>query len=132
MRITVKMLQDVGACDEQIKLFNRMFPGRKHPTGVLVTIKGCRAVAEKFQWSWAAHQLLPSKGYAMYKRLNCSHADKFWKSMDAAIEKARVKFSHVGLYSRAYYKYRDSLQNPLRKERILRRAEAFARAANVK
>lgn len=131
MRITVEMLLRHVACNKQIKLFKRTFPKTKHPNGVLVTIKGCRAVAEKFQWRWAARKLFTARQQKHFFARVMKHDKWFWQEIDAATIKAGVKFPFAH-YSGHYYNYLNSLKNPLRKELRLRTAEAFARAANVK
>src|SRR5579863_8838656 len=63
MKITVELLRKKGACKEQMSLFKELFPN-----GVIVTKAGCLAVADKFNWYWAAHNLLnPNARKAYYE-----------------------------------------------------------------
>jgi len=62
MYLTVKMLQDHKACQDQVDLFAAAFPD-----GVQVTEAVCLAVADKFGWDWAAENLLPPEARAEYE-----------------------------------------------------------------
>jgi len=61
MYITVALLQKHKACDEQVDLFAATFPD-----GVQVTEAVCLAVADKFNFAWAADNLLPPEASAEY------------------------------------------------------------------
>lgn len=59
--ITAKMLEEKGACGDQVKLFRKMFG-----ESAVVTVEGCIAVADKFDWYWAASELLTNDALLMY------------------------------------------------------------------
>ena len=54
MKITKHLLQSKGACASQVALFAETFPH-----GTEITEAVCLAVADKFDWNWAAQNLLP-------------------------------------------------------------------------
>jgi len=62
MYLTVKMLKKHKACQEQVDMFEATFPD-----GVQVTEDVCLAVADKFEFTWAAGHLLPPEARAEYK-----------------------------------------------------------------
>ena len=62
MYITVKLLKKHKACKEQVDLFAATFPNGAH-----VTEAACLAVADQFDFRWAADNLLPRKSKAEYK-----------------------------------------------------------------
>ena len=55
MRVTVEKLKALDACVQQVHLFAELFPN-----GADVTEALCVAHADKFDWDWAAHHLLPA------------------------------------------------------------------------
>ena len=59
--ITLKMLQDAGACHDQVVLFRKHF-GRS----VDVTRERCVEFADVFDWDWAARRLLSAPALAAY------------------------------------------------------------------
>jgi len=69
MKITKRLLQSKGACASQVALFAETFP-----RGTEITEAVCLAVADKFDWNWAAQNLLPPKSDAEYQRV-CAPAD---------------------------------------------------------
>ena len=69
MKITKRLLQSKGACASQVALFAETFPH-----GTEITEAVCLAVADKFDWNWAAQNLLPPKSDAEYQRV-CAPAD---------------------------------------------------------
>ena len=54
MKITRALLKRKRACASQVALFAELFPD-----GAVVTETACVAVADKFDWDWAALHLLP-------------------------------------------------------------------------
>lgn len=64
-KITYALLTARGACSEQLALFARTFP-ITHPNGVEVTRELCAEHAEKFEWSWAASELLTEAASAEF------------------------------------------------------------------
>jgi hypothetical protein len=63
--VTVSMLADVRACSEQVDLFRSLFP-----TGVVVSRQTCLSVADQFDWSWAAENLLSQPTRAEYEKVD--------------------------------------------------------------
>ena len=61
MYITIELLKKHNACEEQVALFATTFP-----KGVHVTEAACLAVADQFDFQWAADNLLPSDKKAEY------------------------------------------------------------------
>lgn len=66
-KITKRMLQLKGACASQVALFAELFP-----KGCEVTVEACLSVADKFDWHWAAHNLLSAPALADYERVQAS------------------------------------------------------------
>jgi hypothetical protein len=64
MKITKHLLQIKGACASQVALFAETFPH-----GTEITEAVCLAVADKFDWDWAAQNLLSPESYAEYQRV---------------------------------------------------------------
>ena len=62
MRVTVALLKRRGACRGQIERFKEHFPD-----GVDVTEAACVAVANEFDWTWVAWNLLPAPLDADYE-----------------------------------------------------------------
>ena len=56
------LIQSKRACAKQLALFVETFPD-----GVEVTPEACAAVADKFDWDWAAQNLLPRSLRAEYR-----------------------------------------------------------------
>ena len=65
MIITAEFLESKNTCGRQIDLFRAMFG-----ESVDITPELCRAMADKFDWDWAAEFLLNAPAWAEYKRLN--------------------------------------------------------------
>ena len=53
MKITSSLLRSKGACADQLRLFDLLFPD-----GVEITEAVCLSVANRFDWDWAAVNLL--------------------------------------------------------------------------
>mgnify|MGYP000921024585 CR=1 FL=1 len=87
MKITLSMLE--GACEPQRALFAELF-GQE----VELTLELCIEHAAKFNWCWAAQNLLPPKSQAAY--------DKALATASEAYDKAHAPASE------AYYKAIDS------------------------
>lgn len=59
VRVTHEKLRQLGACDESIAMFKRLFPVSRYPDGVRVTTELCVQHADEFDWSWAVRHLVP-------------------------------------------------------------------------
>jgi len=67
MFITVEILRSHKACQDQVDLFAATFPD-----GVQVTEAVCLAAADKFDFRWAAENLLPPEARAEYQAKHAS------------------------------------------------------------
>jgi hypothetical protein len=119
MRITSKLLKRKRACREQVALFEKLFPN-----GVEVTEAICVAHADKFNFHWAAENLLSASAWAEYKRVKDSVQAEYQRNLDAAwAEYQRIVAPTGAEYERAvaasWPEYRRNI------------AVAFARAANL-
>ena len=61
MKITLKQLRRLNACEDQVLLFERFFG-----TGIEVTEALCLAHAQDFDWNWAAYNLLSPSAREAY------------------------------------------------------------------
>lgn len=61
MKITARLLKRKGACADEAELFEKLYPD-----GAEITEAACVAVADKFDWDWAAENLLPAPLFADY------------------------------------------------------------------
>ena len=78
MKITKHLLRSKGACASQVALFAETFPH-----GTEITEAVCLAVADKFDWAWAAQNLLSPKSYAEHQRV-CAPAYAEYQRVCAA------------------------------------------------
>lgn len=111
MKITLKLLEDFGACESARRRF-----ALRYPNGVRVTKKGCIEAAEK-KWfkdtdfDWLGFRILSRREYLRYKLLrdrlcrnlwvfdlewNAAHAEAFAKY--AAKRKAPSKKSELSFW----------------------------------
>ena len=66
-KLTVAKLKKLQACEDQVQLFEELYP-----EGVEVTEAACLAVADRFDWNCAAQRLLPKALRAEYDRATAS------------------------------------------------------------
>jgi len=89
MKITKRMLQAKGACASQVTLFAETFPH-----GTEITEAVCLSVDDKFDWNWAAQNLLSPKADAEYQRVR-AQADAEYERVraqaDAEYERVRAQ-----------------------------------------
>ena len=78
MKITKRLLQIKGARASQVALFAETFPH-----GTEITEAVCLAVADKFDWDWAAQNLLSPESDAEYQRVR-AQADAEYQRVCAA------------------------------------------------
>jgi len=77
MKLTVETLVKAKACTSQVKLFMEIFP-----EGAEVSEDIAVSVADKFDWKWAADNLLSSEGCEAYEE-----AEAFlWKDYEEYVE----------------------------------------------
>ena len=62
--ITLAQLKSKQACADQQVLFKELFG-----TSVMVTEEACVAVADKFDWGWAAQNLLSNSARDQYNKV---------------------------------------------------------------
>ena len=67
MKVTSRLLKSKGACESQVELFAGLYP-----KGVAVTEAVCVAVFDKFDWNWAALNLLSEAASAEYERVGAA------------------------------------------------------------
>src|SRR3990167_2306304 len=77
--LTLQQLQDHRACSDQIQLFRKLFD-----ESAIVTVKACVAVADKFNWEWAARHLLKAIARAEYNRVKDPARKKYYWVVDLA------------------------------------------------
>ena len=119
MKITKRMLQSKGACASQVALFAETFPH-----GTEITEAVCLAVADKFDWDWAAQNLLSPESYAEYERVRAqayAEYQRVYTQIDA--EYQRVRAQTDAEYQRVY------AQTDAEYQRV--RAATFGRLANT-
>ena len=63
MTITLKQLRRAGACEPQVKLFKDTFGESAE-----VTLENALKMADKFDWTWAANNLLPAPAGKAYSQ----------------------------------------------------------------
>ena len=93
MKITVKQLKALGACEDQVKLFQDLFG-----PSVVVTEALCVQHAQKFSWGWAAHNFLSAPALKAYRKA-VAPARKAYKAYRKAVAPA----------SKAYKAYREAI-----------------------
>ena len=130
MKITKRLLQIKGACASQVALFAETFPH-----GTEITEAVCLAVADKFDWDWAAQNLLSPESYAEYERVR-AQADAEYQRVraQAYAEYQRVCAQADAEYQRvcapAYAEYQ-RVCAPAYAEYQRVRAATFGRLANT-
>ena len=80
MKITIKQLRRLGACEEQVEKFEHLFG-----PSVIVTEALCVKHAQDFSWNWAAGKLLSAPAWEAYDEA----ATSAWKAYYKAIAPAR-------------------------------------------
>ena len=85
-KITSSLLRAKGACSEQVELFKSLDGDSLELTEAL-----CLEHAEKFNWGWAAHNLLSRKALDKY-----NHAmDVAWTEYENIEDLARAKYNYT-------------------------------------
>jgi len=139
MKITVKMLKKHNACEDQVDLFEATFPD-----GVQVTEAVCLAVADKFDFSWAADSLPPPEARAEYSAKHApiwaeyeakrapiwaeywAKLDGIWSEYKAKSDGIRAEYGAKHAPIRAEY---EAKRAPIRAEYLAKRAALFGRIA---
>ena len=79
MRITSEFLRSKGACENQVKLFESLSGDSLELTEAL-----CVEHANKFDWEWAARNLLSDAAWAEYERVCAPARAEYVRVRDAA------------------------------------------------
>ena len=96
MKITIKQLRRLGACEDQVEKFERLFG-----PSVIVTEDLCVKHAKDFSWSWAAEKLLSAPAWEAYNEVLASA----WKAYDEAVASAQEAYDEATAPAwKAYYK----------------------------
>jgi hypothetical protein len=89
--ITADLLEAKGACSDQVRLFRELFPH-----GAPLTVAAAVAVADRFDWQWAANNLLSATAWEAYNKATAP-ASKAYREATApaweAYNKARATAS---------------------------------------
>ena len=75
-----RTLLEAGACGRALALFRDLFPEGKAE----VSVDSCVAVADKFDWDWAASNLLPAAAQDEYDIAAAVANDVYNRAMSAA------------------------------------------------
>ena len=86
MKITLRHLKLKGACSEQVALFQKHFG-----QGGEVTLEKCLSVADVFDWSWAARNLLSPAADTEYERAKASALAEYERAKAAAFFAASLE-----------------------------------------
>jgi len=141
MFVTVELLKSHDACQDQVDLFATTFPD-----GVCVTEAVCLAVADKFDFAWAAENLLPPEARAEYRAKHAPIRAEY-KAKSAPIW-AEYQAKHAVIWAeyeakrapiRAEYEAKDApilaeylaKRAPIRAEYEAKRAALFGRIAET-
>jgi hypothetical protein len=112
------MLRNASACSDQVDLFRERFG-----ESVDVTEATCLAVADLFDWYWAAAHLLPAPALAEFDRATATaHAEYLRATATDWAEYYRATATTHAEYQRAVA--------PARAEYARAQALSFARAAD--
>ncbi len=76
-KITVKQLIKLKACENQVKVFKKLFGD-----STTVTVKKCVKYACKFDWDWAAKYMLSAKLWRKYDRQKNLLLKKYDRQID--------------------------------------------------
>jgi hypothetical protein len=79
MKLTAKMLRDKKACAGELRLFHRITGGE-----VDITVEWCCENAPKFDWDWAAANLLTAPARAAYVQAKAAAMEAFGQAKAAA------------------------------------------------
>ena len=74
MKITKRLLESKGACEEQVELFAQLFP-----KGVVLTKELCVEHAQRFDWDWAAEHLLEARAWEQYNKTRAPAWEQYIK-----------------------------------------------------
>ena len=94
--ITVSMLREKGACEQQVKLFTELFG-----ESVKVTEELCIRYSDRFDFNWAARVFLSAAAWAEYQRVTAAALAEYERVEDPAwAEYKRVTAAALAEYRR--------------------------------
>ena len=96
-QITLRMLREREACDKQVELFRSLFGD-----AVEVTEDAAVAVADRFDWDWAARHFLKAPAGAEYDRVTAAAGAEYdrvrapaWAEYDRVRAPALAEYDRV-------------------------------------
>lgn len=117
--VTLAQLREAGACSNQLALFEKLFGGCAK-----VTEQTCLAVYDKFDWDWAAENLLIEPAQNMYQE-----AERVaWYIYSEAMLSARDTYYKTTIFAWKIYEEAET-SNWSTYDKA--KAKAFARAYNA-
>ena len=104
-QITLRMLREREACDKQVELFRSLFGDAAQ-----VTEDAAVAVADRFNWDWAASNFLTAPALAEYDRVGAAARAEYVRvrapalaEYDRVTEAAVAEYVRVTAPARAEY-----------------------------
>lgn len=104
-KITAKLLKDQGACVKQLRAFKQRWP-----KGVIPTRELAINHAKRFDWDWAAYNLLSAPALAEYDRIRASAWVEYgrvcasaWGARERVCAPALAEYDRVCGSARAEY-----------------------------
>jgi hypothetical protein len=108
-QITADMLRAKGACEDQHALFNELFPNGS-PKSRRAALTAAKRHAGKFDWGWAAKNLLSESAGAQYEAATApawaqyeAARDAAWAQYKAATAPAWAQYEAAGDAAWAQY-----------------------------
>jgi len=93
-QITLRMLREREACDKQVELFRSLFGDAAQ-----VTEDAAVAVADRFNWDWAASNFLTAAALTEYDRVGAAARAEY----DRVRAPALAEYDRVGAAARAEF-----------------------------
>ena len=75
--ITINMLMELNACRAEVRLFDDKFG-----ESVEVTYENVKGVETRFDWYWAARNLLSEQALEEYKKIDKEALETYWWFLD--------------------------------------------------
>jgi len=89
-RITLTLLQAKGACQEEMDVFQELYPD-----GVIPTPDECEKVQYRFSFSWAATHLLTLKQWVEYRTLRERARVKYVRDSADSYAQRELAYAHL-------------------------------------
>lgn len=100
MKVSAEVLRRLGACGDAVRRFKKLFGMGE----VVVTEALCLAHAGKFDWTWAAENLLSEPAWVKYQRVVGPAEDEY----ERAVGPALAKYKRAD--ARAWAKYERAIE----------------------